>query len=423
MRSTSFHRIKTIITKSGERIPVLVERKSGLPSWYPNLYSIKIIRNKNKSSNTMDANLRALMGFHDFLAVEDIDIESRLESGRVLSKYEVSMLVEYVRESRRIGIMKNNIIKIKGDKNKKKHSEDNDVSNETFNTRIGSIANYITWRCDLNIDRHIRNGRNEVARMLTNECEKTVEHTKSFRVSIKSYSTLSEREGLSDESKLKIKNIVDPGSSENPWKSDSVKYRNYLINKLLDSLGIRRGELLNIKISDIDFSKKTLLVARRADAIEDPRVNQPKSKTRDRVLPLSNEMVALIHKYIILYRKNIHGARRHEYLIVSHTTGGPLSLSQVNKIFREIGNVCRIIVSPHVLRHTWNDDFSRAIDNKNSKGKNINPEVEKKSRSYLMGWSDTSETASIYTRRFIREKSNKIFLMLQDKALKDNCDE
>lgn len=167
-------------------------------------------------------------------------------------------------------------------------------------------------------------------------------------------------------------------------------------------LGVRRGELLNVKISDIDFRKNEVMIARRADDPVDPRRAQPKVKTRDRILPLSSELATESHKYIIQDRRKIFGATMHEYLFVADHTGYPLSIATLNKVFQTLkSKFCDLPadLSPHVLRHTWNDEFSRQLD-----GKNIGETREVQMRNYLMGWSQTSATAGTYTKRFVQKR-------------------
>lgn len=48
----------------------------------------------------------------------------------------------------------------------------------------------------------------------------------------------------------------------------------------------------------------------------------------------------------------------------------------------------------------------------------MRPEVEKKIRSQMMGWSETSGTAERYTRRETERKAREASLELQDKMMK-----
>jgi len=47
----------------------------------------------------------------------------------------------------------------------------------------------------------------------------------------------------------------------------------------------------------------------------------------------------------------------------------------------------------------------------------VGEEQEKKARSYLMGWSETSGTAATYTRRHTRKKAQAASLRLQENII------
>ncbi|MGR2680497.1 tyrosine-type recombinase/integrase [Chromobacterium haemolyticum] len=206
---------------------------------------------------------------------------------------------------------------------------------------------------------------------------------------------------------------IAKNSTENPWTYDFTKTRNELMFRWLHAFGLRRGELLNVRVSDIDFREETVTIVRRPDSSDDPRTAQPLVKTRDKILPMSPDLCRLTYDYVMDTRRLLAGARRHGYLFVATKTGAPLSLSALNKCFSFLRSRIPDLpddLSPHVLRHTWNDNFSEAMDRTKT------PEAEEqKMRSYLMGWSETSGTAVNYTRRHIRQKANQISLLMQSK--------
>jgi integrase len=231
---------------------------------------------------------------------------------------------------------------------------------------------------------------------------------------------LDHREGLDSERRKKLLQVVEPSSEDNPWMEEHSRYRNELITNWLYHLGLRRGELLGIRISDIDFRESTVVVARRADDPKDPRQNQPNAKTKARKIPLHPGLRDMTEVYIMSRRAAFPGARKHDFLFVASESGAPMSIASLNKIFRVLSMKCPELpkVYPHVLRHTWNDLFSEEMDKRKA-----SEETEKKIRAYLMGWSETSETAAIYTRRHIREKANAVSLEMQKKmtgVVKDN---
>ena len=69
----------------------------------------------------------------------------------------------------------------------------------------------------------------------------------------------------------------------------------------------------------------------------------------------------------------------------------------------------------HALRHNWNYQFSRLAEQKG-----MSPAEEEKTRSYWMGWSETSGTAGTYNRRHTKEKAQQAGLELQERYTKSN---
>lgn len=89
-----------------------------------------------------------------------------------------------------------------------------------------------------------------------------------------------------------------------------------------------------------------------------------------------------------------------------------MSLPALNKVFNVLREKCPELptsLSPHVMRHSWNDRFSEEMDKRQTA-----EESEKKIRSYLMGWSETSSTAATYTRRHTRKKAQEVSLKMQE---------
>lgn len=55
--------------------------------------------------------------------------------------------------------------------------------------------------------------------------------------------TLSQREGLSEDSVAELLRIIDPQSPDNPWRDPHTRYRNALLIQWLLNLGLRVGKL------------------------------------------------------------------------------------------------------------------------------------------------------------------------------------
>jgi integrase len=222
-------------------------------------------------------------------------------------------------------------------------------------------------------------------------------------------------EGLSKEEITLLFETINRHSKTNPWKNTFTKIRNELLILWLYHFGARKGELLSLKISDINFKTQTFDLVRRADDSKDSRINQPLLKTRERRIAIPEKILTLTRDYIINHRSFLPQAKKHEFLFVASKSGLAMSLDSVNKIFSKLKETYPdsfIRLSPHVLRHTWNDNFSSIMEKNN-----ISEAEEKKIRSYLMGWSETSNSAETYTKRHTRQKGNKVILNMGNQLL------
>ena len=420
-----------IVTSSGERLPILLGR-DGLPMFEPAVFSLSEVRSKNRASNTIDSYLRSIMVFFLFLDLRNINLEERWKVGQLLSLGEIEELVGICRlPVEKIHSMLNevkviskqttpSVVSLEKLRKRPSYIDDMRIDSSSAATRLRNIRDYLKWLCLSRISKH------GIDASLRLSLESSIQYTSNAidaRLPSGAYnhSRIDQREGLESEVVSLILKVINPQSQENPWSDEHSKYRNELIILWLLNCGLRRGELLNIRISDLNFRESTVVVVRRADDLSDPRSNQPKVKTRGREIPLSTGLLDKTNDYIMNQRSAIRGARKHDFLFVASDSGIPLSIPSLNKIFtvlkRKFPELAHQLF-PHILRHTWNDIFSEEMD-KNRVGE----EQEKKARSYLMGWSETSGTAATYTRRHIRKKAQAASLQLQKNIMERNDDQ
>ena len=103
--------------------------------------------------------------------------------------------------------------------------------------------------------------------------------------------------------------------------------------------GLRSGELIGLKWSDIDFNSKTIKVQR---SITVGIVGTPKSN-KNRTIPISNSLLELLHTR----------ERNGEY-IFSKPDSSPMSQSQIEKKLKQLVRKTNITSIPwHGLRHTF----------------------------------------------------------------------
>jgi integrase len=426
------YRVKTIITSSGERLPVLLGR-DGLPMFEPTVFSLSEVRSRNRASNTIDSYLRSVMTFLLFLDLRSIDLESRLNEGYLLSLSEIEELVRICRlPLEKIHAMldeapclaqqsASSVVSLEKLRMRSAGLPEVEIDPSSAATRLRNIRDYLKWMAVVRMSKH---GMDASLRMALESSNQYTSHAIDARLPSSSYyaDRSEQREGLEQDVVERILKVTNPQALGNPWKDEHSRYRNALIIEWLLCFGLRRGELLNIRIGDVNFRDGTVTVARRADDPNDPRKNQPKVKTKGREIPMSAGLLDQTNAYIMNYRLAIRGARKHDFLFVASDTGAPLSIPSLNKIFNVLRQKCPDMpnnIFPHIFRHTWNDRYSEEMD-----ANKVGEEEEKKTRSYLNGWSETSGTASTYTRRHIRKKAQVASLRLQNKLIeKEHGDE
>ncbi|MFT4273960.1 MAG: site-specific integrase [Pantoea sp.] len=389
--------INTFIMSSGERYCLVIDKRNGMPLYYPNLYITTQIRNGGSSISTVELVAGSISLLCNFFHERGIDIEERIRLGTNLSINELDSLRDYTEKKVRL----KRVIPY----NVKKSSV---VTTATKHFRLTNIANYLNWLIQILIP---------MSNNTAKQNQDFINKIKARRPKIKNQSVLSREDRSLNEKQMKILlEIIQVGSDKNPFDED-VQVRNRLIILVLYSLGIRSGELLNIRISDINFTDSSLAIRRRADDKADPRVKQPLVKTMERKLPLSKQLVKELHNFITKTRKDFKNAKKHEYLFLTHksgpTQGKPLSAMAYHKIIDAIRNVDPELykLTGHKLRHTWNYEFSKMLDRMTTP---LNETEQADMRSALMGWVQGSDTAKIYNKRYIQDKANDVAIALQE---------
>jgi integrase len=251
----------------------------------------------------------------------------------------------------------------------------------------------------------------------TDRClEKMVVQLNARRPPNKGRNRMAHVKGLNDRQVEILAELIRPDSKNNPFKEVGIRYRNFAIILLLRYLGIRVGELLNIKTSDIETGSNRIVIARRADERVDPRLRQPLVKTMDHLDPMRETLALVIHTYIKQHRTKVKNARSHEYLFVTHkagkTVGQALSISSFHKMIKVIAKSVLGLqgLHGHALRHRWNYDFSKLLDALEHPPTVVEQE---QIREYLQGWKPGSGTAAAYNQRFTEAKSIEVALKLQ----------
>lgn len=236
-------------------------------------------------------------------------------------------------------------------------------------------------------------------------------------------SKVDQMKGLAGHERERLLEVMNPESAENPFANKALKLRNYIILLLGLDMGLRRSEMLLIKISDIHWHSRQLLVVNLEDNRIDMRHEAPQFKTHERQLVMSDELIWLLRDYVDNHRvlKNKSSeAGKHPFLLVSHrrNEGRALSIKALDGV---LPRVCIAVpelkhVHPHLLRH---DAVYTLLESMREELELLTPEFRtmkvQKVLTYAFGWSPESDMPGLYGAKFWKEEADKAIKNRSDK--------
>ena len=233
---------------------------------------------KNYSKHTLIAYHKDLLGFREF----------------ALSEFDFSEVnnVSYA-------IIRSWIVKLVGD----------GVSNRTINRKISSLRTYYKFLLKI--------GDIEVSPLVKHKVLKTA---KKLQV------PFSEKE---------IEDVLEILKGEDSF----IGLRNKLIVELFYSTGMRRGELVNLKLNDISDSQKTIKVLGK--------------RNKERLIPLLPSALITIASYLG-YRKDLSSVKDVDFLLLTEKGTKiyeTLVYRVINNYFSKASE--KVKKSPHILRHSF----------------------------------------------------------------------
>jgi len=220
---------------------------------------------------------------------------------------------------------------------------DSGISNRTVNRKISSLKTYYKFL--------LKTGQIEINPLTKHKALKT---SKKIQV------PFSEKE---------IGNVMEMFGEENDFEG----LRNRLIVELFYSTGIRRAELINIKVTDVYFAQKTLKVLGK--------------RNKERIVPLLPTVLESLSHYLSI-RVQLENIKDSEYLFLTQKgvkIYETLVYRIINSYFSKTSE--KVKKSPHILRHS----FATHLLNE---GADINSVKE------LLGHSSLAST-QVYTQNSI----------------------
>jgi integrase/recombinase XerC len=160
-----------------------------------------------------------------------------------------------------------------------------------------------------------------------------------------------------------------------PFENTFEGIRDRLVIELFYTTGIRRAELINLKMHDVDLEEKTIKVLGK--------------RNKERILPLLEATAKLTRKYFAS-RETIPGGKDDAFVFLSKSGNKmyeTLVYRIINGYFSKVSSKTK--KSPHILRHTF---ATHLLNN----GADLNSVKE------LLGHSSLAST-QVYTHNSIAE--------------------
>ena len=368
-------RLSVHVLSGGERVPMLHDEQ-GLPLFYPTLFATSQLRNAGTAVNTIRNKLANIVVLLRWERQQGRNLTSEFAHGDFLSIADVVSLRDFAKlDMRGHATTSSDAATFKGaadflESRVTSSRAQAGVGGQQHYNRLSTMADYLEFVASV-VTQH----RNSF--QTARDIERMAKAIRKHRPRGLASDRNDDLDLHSPPSEL-VERFMSLGAEDapaNPFRDPGVRLRNAIIFGLLRYTGMRRGELLSLRIEQFDLGHEPQVwVRRNHDDDSDPRRYQPVAKTKERPLPLPLALAEQIQRYIMQVRARIAPARRHPCLLVTHhkglSCGKPLSVSALSsQIFVRMHLVdpAFTLIHPHAFRHHFNYELSVSIDAHNAK--------------------------------------------------------
>lgn len=362
---------------------------------------------KDKSTNTVTSRTteakHLLFCLHHFME-KQIDVVNRVEAGKFFTSIEISQFARYCFKKAKVVQQQanNNVISLStkdfiSPAYQSATFADERVCNNTAAARMRCLKSYLVYL-------YKRLHTSFVNTDIYEKYKYTIrELTREIKKAKKENSTVVDIDKpIFDDDVLELLfQITQVGHPDNPFKS--AQLRNRVMLDTIYATGIRRGALLQLKITDLrDENIERISINKRVNH-DDPRHHRPTQKTQSAQVAIEPEILLHIKKYVNDERAKYPESESHDFIFVAEwgaNAGRPLSISGFNYLFETLSGALsnklgrNIKINPHMLRHYWNMDFSERAEAAGL----TNVETDRL-RKQMMTWSQDSKMSEIYNIR------------------------
>jgi integrase len=364
-----------IVLDSGERLPCLVDATTWIPARVALRWVMRYRRYRVQSS-TLAANLRVLGKVYKWTQeTAGFGLDDRLTGGRTLQNREIESLARSFR----------------GAKAK-------ELDTGAFDQHLAILEDFLKW----SLDSENRGGRRSLdLAQLAQERNRVGLILRSLRTGARATDRI---EPLEEAEIRAIRNSIGPRRDTQGVLtfpeifSPHTRLRNWLMFEVALELGIRRGELLKLRLDSMPRGVGDgIRILRRPDDPHDSRSREPAVKTAERVIPASGNLLAAIRAYLTYPRPLGRISGRSPYLFVARS-GRPVSMDTADDVIAAIGGHSGVSpLSWHRLRHTWAERMAEAFaDQPNGMDRLV----------YLGGWTNP-QSATRYIQRALASQAKE----------------
>lgn len=340
----SRYAVAVLVAPDGERLPMLVDRGTGVPCQVSLRWSLAERRGRVAAS-TMADDLRSVQHLYEWAEVYLEDgLDEHLTRWGGFSRGQAGALAAFVKTK--------GGLPADGNTDRVRRV----LSPSSFNNYWLKIVAFLCWAADL----YSGNGEldpRERRRMAVEEREWVerllVGYLVRERIRLPA-GVLTEQEWGAIMSCINL-------WREDVWPDPRIRFRNHVMVHLAANTGMRKGEMLKIKLDQIPRgATEYVTVKRNPDAPEDPRRYEPQVKTSERELVVPPFLKRSLGQYIARYRRSSS-----PYLFVAQS-GAPLSTRGAGHVVERIGAVTGLRLGWHSFRHAFLDRFyERVADREN----------------------------------------------------------
>ncbi len=337
-----------LVLDSGERLPCLVDSESWIPARVATRWAVRYRRYRVQSS-TLINNLRAIQRVYNWAAtVAKFNMDDFLTSGKRLDARQIESLAVYLRARGRA-----EIAAIIIPRNSDEWPQDF-PSPSTYDHQLSIAEDFLK----LALDSANRGGISDLTiEQLYTQRTRLSEIFQSLRIGARQ---AQRKDLLSDEEIERIRRAIGPkpgSKGEMVFSADGfsrhTQLRNWLMFETALQLGLRRGELLKLRLDCLPRgNSEGVKVMRFPDDPSDSRIKEPAVKTAERVIPASHSLLMAFRAYLTSPPPLGRMPGKSPYIFVTDD-GEPVSLDTANDIIASISRISGVKLSWHSLRHLW----------------------------------------------------------------------